>query len=515
MARVLVVDDSPTILRIVEAVLVGADIEVFVAHSGDEGLALALEHKPDLILLDQVMPRMTGYQFCQQLAGQDQAHIIPVVMMTSKGDPGSDRFINAPNVVDYVSKPFSPEVIHSITVHTLEKHRPVTAEAKATSAGDEDLPDELHFTSAESPAATATATTDAEPEPEPDKPELSWEESPLANEAAAVIRAKEAERALKEITRDLELDDEITLVVDADESGPDRTLEVTHPSPMRAHEEEDETQITDMPPDDDALHAGSSDGAILWAELGQVPLPELLQLLQLQSHTGLFRVWSPRSSFDIFIKRGRVRATQARGADQELRLGRFLVSRELIGSTELEQLARSASGGSGLPLGEKLVRLGHIRADQLRDALADQCRELFYEALRVRVGRCALYPGVQPPPEFDAMLVDLEVPGLLLEGMRRVDEWSVIEREVKSFDTVFELRRSGMTDPADLTSNERRLLMLVDGQRSVRDLVNTARLRPFEACKMLYRLAATRHIQRINTNNAPRHDAPELSPENP
>ena len=503
--RVLVVDDSPTILRIIESVLVGADIDVFVASNGDDGLKLAAEKKPQLILLDQVMPRMTGYLFCQKLSAQEALQNIPVVMMTSKGDPGSDRFINAANVVDYVSKPFSPEVILSITVHSLEKFN---------SAADEKIEDPAlspkFLSSAEMPAASEPQAPDNALQNDA----LLWETSPLADEAAAVLQARHEDLEFHYDDSSREHDDEVTEII---AEGPaqdeqfqfESTLPNAHADDL-AHVDDQATLVGAVPDDNNAL-SGRGDGAILWAELGQVPLPELLQLLQLQSHSGLFKIWSTHSSFDIFIRRGRVLATQARGADQELRLGRFLVSRDLIGSTELEQLARSGSGSQTLPLGEKLVRLGHIRADQLREALADQCRELFYEALRVRVGRCAMYPGVQPPPEFDAMLVDLEIPSLLLEGMRRVDEWSVIEREVPNFDQVFELRRSGMTDPADLTSDERRLLMLVDGKRSVRELVAAARLRPFKACKMLYRLAATRQIQRMNENNkseSPNKNAP-------
>ena len=122
-ATVLVVDDSPTVRRVVEAVLGSVGLRVVAAEGGADGLARARQERPDLILLDLVMPRMTGYQFCRRLLDDDELATIPVVIMTSKGEVGGDRFVAMPNVVDYVSKPFAPEVVLTLVTRTLEKYR--------------------------------------------------------------------------------------------------------------------------------------------------------------------------------------------------------------------------------------------------------------------------------------------------------------------------------------------------------------------------------------------------------
>ncbi|MFH1808597.1 MAG: response regulator [Pseudomonadota bacterium] len=447
-STLLVVDDSPTVLRIVESTLAGAGYRVLTASSGRAGLSRAKLDQPELILLDFVMPQMTGYQFCQQLAQDEQMAHIPVILMTSKGEPTGDRFASAPGVVDYVTKPFSPEVILALVSYTLEKQLRIVRQAKVD---DSDLELDADTAVTAAPLAPSSDTQGSSPEQD---------------------QAQDLAQALERVLVRHGLGD---------------SAEIARAAVREAQQQ--------LPPAMDGVAASS---AMLWADLSKVGLPEVLQLVSLQSLGGLFRIWGPRTRFDIYLKRGRVRAAQAMNADMAFRIGRFLVARNLISQTELEQLARSSSARGGLPLGEKLVRLGHIRAEDLKLAIADQCCELVYESLRVHGGRCCLLAGVHPPPEFDAMLVDIDVQGLLLEGLRRVDEWSVIEREVGGFDAVFAHRPSSMTDPSQFTSDERRLLTLVDGRRTVRDLVSTARMRPFEACKLLYRLAATKQIYRTN-----------------
>ena len=69
---VLVIDDSPTIVRVVQLVLTKAGFEVIVAADGEAGLDVARTRAPDLILLDFVMPRMNGYQFCREAAADSR-----------------------------------------------------------------------------------------------------------------------------------------------------------------------------------------------------------------------------------------------------------------------------------------------------------------------------------------------------------------------------------------------------------------------------------------------------------
>src|SRR5688500_17646401 len=119
---VLVIDDSPTITKVVQLVLTKAGYQVQTAADGEQGLASVRSQRPDLILLDFVMPRMNGYQFCRELTADAKLRDIPVVLMSAKGDQVGERFVKVMGIVDYITKPFSPEAITAVVQHTINKY---------------------------------------------------------------------------------------------------------------------------------------------------------------------------------------------------------------------------------------------------------------------------------------------------------------------------------------------------------------------------------------------------------
>ena len=110
-ARILVVDDSPTDLSLISAPLLAGGFEVITAHDGDEAIAKAASERPDLILLDVVLPKQNGFQVCRTLKKSPESGHIPVIMLTGKNQP-SDRFWGMRQGADeYVTKPFQPEAL--------------------------------------------------------------------------------------------------------------------------------------------------------------------------------------------------------------------------------------------------------------------------------------------------------------------------------------------------------------------------------------------------------------------
>jgi two-component system cell cycle response regulator len=104
-ARILVVDDIRTNVKVLEAKLTSEYYEVIAASSGPEALESAASHKPDLILLDVMMPGMDGFEVCRRLKGNPDTAHIPVIMVTALGDPedrvqglsaGADDFLTKP-----------------------------------------------------------------------------------------------------------------------------------------------------------------------------------------------------------------------------------------------------------------------------------------------------------------------------------------------------------------------------------------------------------------------------------
>lgn len=109
--KILVTEDSPTILAIVKETLESQGFSVITAVDGQEGLKIAREEKPDLIILDLMLPKLDGYKVCRMLKFDEKYKKIPIVMFTAKAEE-ADRKIGIEVGADaYVSKPFDPEVL--------------------------------------------------------------------------------------------------------------------------------------------------------------------------------------------------------------------------------------------------------------------------------------------------------------------------------------------------------------------------------------------------------------------
>lgn len=107
MPRILVVEDEPDLQQVLDYNLRQAGHEVLAAKRGEEGLRLAREQKPDLVLLDLMLPDISGTQVCKQLKDGAATRAIPVIMLTARGEE-IDRVVGFElGADDYVVKPFS------------------------------------------------------------------------------------------------------------------------------------------------------------------------------------------------------------------------------------------------------------------------------------------------------------------------------------------------------------------------------------------------------------------------
>jgi CheY-like chemotaxis protein len=104
--RILVVDDTETVLIYTKMMLVGQRAEVVVARNGLEALERVAEQTPDLILMDIMMPELDGVETCRRLKSDPRTGAIPVVMVTTKGNPEKVEEAFAAGCDDYLTKPF-------------------------------------------------------------------------------------------------------------------------------------------------------------------------------------------------------------------------------------------------------------------------------------------------------------------------------------------------------------------------------------------------------------------------
>lgn len=107
-ATVLVVDDDPVILKLLEVNFEMEGFEVVRASDGAEGLERAREVRPDIVVLDVMMPRMTGYEVAKALREDDGTAHIPIIFVTARAQSSDVERGMELGVDDYVTKPFDP-----------------------------------------------------------------------------------------------------------------------------------------------------------------------------------------------------------------------------------------------------------------------------------------------------------------------------------------------------------------------------------------------------------------------
>ncbi|MCK5589711.1 MAG: response regulator [Dehalococcoidales bacterium] len=112
-AKILLIDDDPDFVEATKVVLESRPYEIITALGGEEGLKKAREEKPDLILLDVIMPDINGFQVCQQLKKDLQLSQIPVIMITSFSEKYRETSIGVNQGLsleaeDFVDKPVAP-----------------------------------------------------------------------------------------------------------------------------------------------------------------------------------------------------------------------------------------------------------------------------------------------------------------------------------------------------------------------------------------------------------------------
>jgi CheY-like chemotaxis protein len=390
---VLVVDDSPTILKLVQLVLTKAGYQVTTASDGEAGLVAAHEDRPALILLDYQMPEMNGDDVCRAMSGDTVLCNVPVVVMSAREDAVGERFASLPNVVDHITKPFSPDALLAVISHTVEHQ----------------------------------------------------------------LRPDDARAGNGMAVHDL----------------------------LKTQDAAEQTPVPD---------------AALAGDLGIISIADVLTLLQDQAQTGTLALAQAEARLEVFLRNGRIDFATARGVPEEFLLGRFLVESgqmtagALSGILELRALYPE---GKGL-LGADLISRSLITPAGLRKAMSLQTSALVFEGLRWGGGRFRFNVAAElPPPAREAALA-LPIDALIMEGLRRVDEWRLIEREIGDFEMVFVRNEEKLAafGRGKLLRDEVAVLEFVNGKNSVRDIIALAKMGSFDVTKMLYRLLRNKLIRR-------------------
>ncbi|HEX7121773.1 MAG TPA: DUF4388 domain-containing protein [Gemmatimonadaceae bacterium] len=240
--------------------------------------------------------------------------------------------------------------------------------------------------------------------------------------------------------------------------------------------------------------------------LREASLPDVLQLLALGKKTGCLSITHRHHFGTIYVDDGWI--THAAIVNRRDRLGDILVRQGVITRGQLDQAIAKQGADPGSRLGDILVADGVIRPEQLEKYLRHQIEEAVYILFTWSQGTFNFEPDVRPDPH--EMLVKISPESLLLEGARRVDEWSLIQRKIPSLDIVFALDREHLASSGvTLTPEQDALVPLIDGRRDVTALVEESGQDEFEVGKALYALATAGFLHRVGRSRGPETVATE------
>ena len=227
--------------------------------------------------------------------------------------------------------------------------------------------------------------------------------------------------------------------------------------------------------------------------LKEASLPDVLQLLSLGQKTGCLSITDQSSLGYIFFDFGRI--CYATVVNRRDRLGDILVKSGKISQLQLDDGIRLQGDERDKKLGEILVETGALPREELERFMRLQIEDAVYFLFTWRRGNFTFESDIRPHRQD--FLVSIDPEGLLLEGARRIDEWSLIEKKIPSLDLLFRLDTERL-DGAEvsLTAEQERIIPLLDGSRDVGTIVEETGLVEFDVGKALYGLITAGFVHR-------------------
>lgn len=228
--------------------------------------------------------------------------------------------------------------------------------------------------------------------------------------------------------------------------------------------------------------------------LKEASLAEVCQLLALGQKTGSLSV-ADRSRFgQVFFDRGRI--CFARVVNRRDRLGDLLMANGVLTQEQVDAMLELQKKTPERRLGELLIERGLLKQDDLQRYIQLQIEEAVYHLFTWTRGQFYFEVGERPEP--GETLVSVHAESLLLEAARRIDEWSLVEKRIPSLDLVFELDRERVAAAnAELTAEQRAVAGLLDGYRTVQDIIDRCDLGEFEVGKALFGLIQAGFARRV------------------
>ena len=238
--------------------------------------------------------------------------------------------------------------------------------------------------------------------------------------------------------------------------------------------------------------------------LETMPVADLLQWASNGRQTGTIHVANADIKKMIYIRNGVI--VSCTSTDPREFLGHFLVSQGAIDEADLQGAIIDQDRMSGM-LGQLLVRRGAITEERLNEMLRLKAEEAIFDLFTWTTGLFRFLDG--DLPGYELVPISLDVQGLVLEGMRRLDEWQLILEEIPSMQCVPVAVRSLLEQVGDVDPGRRSVLESVDDDRSIEDICLHTHSGEFYVCDILFREARAGRIKVVRPRTIAGRDEPE------
>jgi len=239
-------------------------------------------------------------------------------------------------------------------------------------------------------------------------------------------------------------------------------------------------------------------------------LADIFQLIGLQNKTGVLFLKGETDTVNVFFEDGKVVKVDESKRRPHLYLGQILVRKGRVKQVQVRD-ALDSQKNTGQKIGNALISQGLINKDHLRDALTFQMTEAVYRVFRWKGGD---YKFDQERVDFDRdTIIPISTEHILMDGVRQLDEWPQIEKKMPDMAVVFR-RKDGLVLPSESSAEEsdkdifasggdynitpdvESLLKLVDGHKTILEVVEGASLGEFDACRIIVEVIDAGLIQK-------------------
>jgi CheY-like chemotaxis protein len=497
--KILVADDSLTIRKLVESVLCQEGYEVLIAVTGEECLALAAAQKPNLILLDYILPDKQGTEICRALINSPDTWEIPVLMMSSNGNAIRQLYQDLNNVADYLTKPFAPSVLTAVVGHLLQKEKPApvvelsaveSAPPQSAAAVEPAMPKEfmdkvsrLLDLMETKPAGTPQPAAEA-PDANGSRPEAAPKPRPRrSRKAVATVPMADALLRKFRLAAQKHLRSRVRQIPDWESAREDQAPEDFFLSRLLSKDvlsdlSADLVRATGMP----AEAAGA-----LRCPVGLVPLDVVLRHLNSTRATGELRIEIKDEAVLACLDAGEVvflttnhPRNYCAGAACDFQSLPHVAIGEAVKAQEEQSL----------PFFITLNHAGQLPAGaRLEELLAVQGEKCLVRAFKSPDATITFFPLSKLPAMVRAARLDISLDQLLLACYRTVDDWFTLERSFPELEAAFvptpemEERLLGLK----LAPEEKSMMQAVRSGQTIRELSEATRLKSFEVCRILFR----------------------------